>query len=104
MRVLPNLDYQYKKIHKDLVKLHYFRNVYFLIQKCEIFIFKMFNNPAQILQAFFSNDNAARSVAEKQLMEFARTSPNDSIDLHISALDLEAQQVSSYFLGIKIHS
>lgn len=64
----------------------------------------MFNNPAEILQAFFSNDNAARSTAEKQLQEFARTNPNDSIDLHISALDLEASQVSSYFPIIKIHS
>lgn len=61
----------------------------------------MINNPAQILQAFFSNNNEVRSAAEKQLEEFARANPNDSIDLHISALDLEAQQVFSYLLEIK---
>ena len=50
----------------------------------------------ELLQAFFSHDNIARTDAERQLKELAEISPNASLDLYLSAFDLAEPKVRCF--------
>lgn len=50
-------------------------------------------NPIDLLKAFLSHETNVQKEAERQLNQLAKESPNDSIELYISAIDYQESYV-----------
>lgn len=51
-------------------------------------------NPADLLTAFFSNDNATRQEAEAYMNRLSEENPNKSFEMYLEAIDLDNNAVN----------